>query len=578
MAIAKLRSEFAPKGDLDADGIAWDDMLRVLSAVDSIDELSHALVEPTAFRAKLATAQEPVARMWAIAQARRELEPKLARRDLRWVDALPALTEKATAAEVNNLVADPKGLAELLSPNDDDDGDASASMLRRMFKLLSGALRRSGFAPVCEAIERLSTVSSTATLDSPEHLGFALVAFAVAVLEIVDGHSVSTDEAKDATARQVFASAHRWFERAASSRRAVARARSAFEETAKAAGDDAKTAQGQLDSALRQLVHDQASASAACDAAVETLLRNSRLDPSEKAIINAAVVWMLGLRSVMSGLPISLEQRQRMAASLEDVAMIAAAAAAKDNPSLAVVTRQKVSTAATLIDALISLMNGDADSDGFLELAKQLGANAQAIEALEMAQELAKTFMPLIDMTRNVSKTADLQNLAKKGADVTFRAIFDMFDADGSGAIDFAEFSQIFKYMGVYLSKEQLTRIYSAADGNGDGVIQYQDFDACLSQLYRMVVETLLNDLGLDRWTLLSMMVFFLLFLAVLLVFIFKGVEALSSMTGSFSSMINAAMPMVAGGGVAKLTAKDFSIPNLQDAVKSGLAAVGNVV
>ena len=73
MAIAKLRSEFAPKGDLDADGIAWDDMLRVLSAVDSIDELSHALVEPTAFRAKLATAQEPVARMWAIAQARREL-------------------------------------------------------------------------------------------------------------------------------------------------------------------------------------------------------------------------------------------------------------------------------------------------------------------------------------------------------------------------------------------------------------------------------------------------------------------------------------------------------------------------
>ena len=159
MAIAKLRSEFAPKGDLDADGIAWDDMLRVLSAVDSIDELSHALVEPTAFRAKLATAQEPVARMWAIAQARRELEPKLARRDLRWVDALPALTEKATAAEVNNLVADPKGFAELLSPNDDDDGDASASMLRRMFKLLRGALRRSGFAPVCEAIERLSTVS-----------------------------------------------------------------------------------------------------------------------------------------------------------------------------------------------------------------------------------------------------------------------------------------------------------------------------------------------------------------------------------------------------------------------------------
>ena len=201
MAIAKLRSEFAPKGDLDADGIAWDDMLRVLSAVDSIDELSHALVEPTAFRAKLATAQEPVARMWAIAQARRELEPKLARRDLRWVDALPALTETATAAEVNNLVADPKGFAELLSPNDDDDGDASASMLRRMFKLLRGALRRSGFAPVCEAIERLSTVSSTATLDSPEHLGFALVAFAVAVLEIVDGHSVSTDEAKNMTRR-----------------------------------------------------------------------------------------------------------------------------------------------------------------------------------------------------------------------------------------------------------------------------------------------------------------------------------------------------------------------------------------
>merc|ERR1712187_136491 len=55
-------------------------------------------------------------------------------------------------------------------------------------------------------------------------------------------------------------------------------------------------------------------------------------------------------------------------------------------------------------------------------------------------------------------------------------ALFDMFDSDGSGAVDFNEFKKIFRLMKVGLSTERLSVLFETTDTNGDGTIDDKEF------------------------------------------------------------------------------------------------------
>ena len=51
-----------------------------------------------------------------------------------------------------------------------------------------------------------------------------------------------------------------------------------------------------------------------------------------------------------------------------------------------------------------------------------------------------------------------------------------MFDRDGNGMIDRDELKVVMKQLGEKLSEEDIEEMIQAADKNGDGMIDYQEF------------------------------------------------------------------------------------------------------
>jgi hypothetical protein len=64
------------------------------------------------------------------------------------------------------------------------------------------------------------------------------------------------------------------------------------------------------------------------------------------------------------------------------------------------------------------------------------------------------------------------------------RAVFDLFDLDGSGDIDRSELSVMLRKLGF---EWQGVHVFEAADTNGDGRVDYDEFLACFGQASAVV-------------------------------------------------------------------------------------------
>jgi Ca2+-binding EF-hand superfamily protein len=51
--------------------------------------------------------------------------------------------------------------------------------------------------------------------------------------------------------------------------------------------------------------------------------------------------------------------------------------------------------------------------------------------------------------------------------------LFKLFDKDQSGSLDFDQFTDMCKYMGLFLTREQRLKLFSQADESGNGAIEY---------------------------------------------------------------------------------------------------------
>jgi len=56
------------------------------------------------------------------------------------------------------------------------------------------------------------------------------------------------------------------------------------------------------------------------------------------------------------------------------------------------------------------------------------------------------------------------------------RAVFDKFDADGSGAVSSAELGEMVKALKLDLSAEQIATLMKEADPDGSGEIEFEEF------------------------------------------------------------------------------------------------------
>eukprot|EP00939_MAST-03C_sp_MAST-3C-sp1_P003541 g3541.t1 len=65
------------------------------------------------------------------------------------------------------------------------------------------------------------------------------------------------------------------------------------------------------------------------------------------------------------------------------------------------------------------------------------------------------------------------------------RAVFDRIDLDGNGVLDHDELCRGFEERGIVFTSDTITGLMEIADKNGDGVIQYEEFEDMMTNLWK---------------------------------------------------------------------------------------------
>jgi predicted protein tyrosine phosphatase len=99
-----LRPIFAPS--LVKHGLEWPDVVPVLEAIESVDELKAAVREPGAFFERIAEGSHLIAKKLAIVHLKPPLKPYLAKHGLEWADVVPVMEEMDSIDELKEAVAD----------------------------------------------------------------------------------------------------------------------------------------------------------------------------------------------------------------------------------------------------------------------------------------------------------------------------------------------------------------------------------------------------------------------------------------------------------------------------------------
>merc|ERR1711966_461455 len=84
------------------------------------------------------------------------------------------------------------------------------------------------------------------------------------------------------------------------------------------------------------------------------------------------------------------------------------------------------------------------------------------------------------ELVRNMSRRGAAQKKAKGGLTEEqmgeIREAFNLFDADNSGAIDIRELKAAIRALGFEVKKEELKKMISDIDNDGNGSIEFQEF------------------------------------------------------------------------------------------------------
>ena len=131
-----------------------------------------------------------------------------------------------------------------------------------------------------------------------------------------------------------------------------------------------------------------------------------------------------------------------------------------------------------------------------------------------------------------------------------FGDIFKKFDKDRSGYIDYNEFCELTKYMGLFLDKEESLKLFSMADRNNNNQIELREFKYAMALLKLRIAYETLRKLGLTIEDLIWYGFFAMIFLLLVFVFIFLGISAFSKSEG-FNAVINSLLPLTAGAASA---------------------------
>jgi len=210
----------------------------------------------------------------------------------------------------------------------------------------------------------------------------------------------------------------------------------------------------------------------------------------------------------------------------------------------------------TFLTAVVGLANRDLR--GLLKLAERFGqVNADHIRKFVIILENLQSLGP----KKSEGSHADAKSSFKKNMtqadleDLDAAKIFDMFDADGSGTVDFAEFQETLKYMNIDISPHKAMKIFSEV-ADAEGVCDREAFQQALDILHQQIASKVLTDMGFAVSNLAKIFIGLVILLLGLFAFIFMGITAFDS-SNAFGSVINSILPCGAAGGTGAQSGDD---------------------
>jgi len=204
------------------------------------------------------------------------------------------------------------------------------------------------------------------------------------------------------------------------------------------------------------------------------------------------------------------------------------------------------------------------DFRGIVILAERFG-NCEP-KKVEMLVNLVENLRTLSPSSKDKDKDAGslaLATAAKGGpenesqieqvlSELSYMDLFEMFDKDHSGDINFEEFLDLTKYLKLNLTDHQSMKIFSQS-AKGDGLLDKDNFEHAMNLLRNKISSKALNMLGLSTGELMKILLVHVIILFFMFGFIFLGIAAFTNGT-TFSTIINSLLPIVSALGLGMTT------------------------
>lgn len=199
-----------------------------------------------------------------------------------------------------------------------------------------------------------------------------------------------------------------------------------------------------------------------------------------------------------------------------------------------------------LADTLYSVMGlCKGDLDKLAVIAKQIGTFNE--EKVRIVVNIIKKFATAIFGEASKSKKSVVDFIKNFNPEkLTMEGLFKYFDNDNSGTIDFNEFTELCKFMGLFLSKETRLKLFAQADKDGTNLIELDEFKGTMVMLTKTIATRALDKIGLSKEDIIWAFIFSILLLLLMFAFIFLGIFAFSTANG-FNSVVNSIMPLSSG-------------------------------
>ena len=230
----------------------------------------------------------------------------------------------------------------------------------------------------------------------------------------------------------------------------------------------------------------------------------------------------------------------------------------------------------SIVTGLISLSKGD--WSGLAEMAGRFCEfDSEKIQKLVHVAKTLKIFGDFEETNSSAQKKSNFERLKEKideGGNED--QIFHMLDQDGSGYLDFEEFSEVMKFFDLKFSQERLLEIFSKYDADGTAVMNVQEFENAVNYIKSQISLGALDNLGLSRKRLFSIFIVSVCILLFLFAFIFLGIRGFIS-ASQFGTVVNSMLPVTSGGILAKLRSPG-SIQAKIDEIKDKIIQALNVL